>query len=122
MTGATKKGKVSQDKTVKIDNETDIKLNLFCKKQGITKKDFISLALDYFERTGVDIRSNEVAQDLNEIKDSINALVKLQADAAVKLTGIQQTTNVLTQQQESTTKMLEASTQKKRSWFGFGKK
>lgn len=122
MATTKKKAEAPQVSTVKIDKSTGEKLDVYCKRNELTKKDFISLALDYFERTGVDIRSNDVPQDLTEIKESINSLVKLQADAAIKLTSIQQTTHVLQSEQETTKLLLEANTQKKRSWFGFGKK
>lgn len=39
--------------TVAIDPETTERLNSFCQKLDITKKDFISMSLDFFEKTGL---------------------------------------------------------------------
>ena len=49
---------------------------------------------------------------MQEINDKLENIFKLQVDAAVKLTGLQQTTNLITVQQENTTKMLEISKEK----------
>lgn len=122
MTTAKKKPAGSQVHTVKTDKETAERLAMFCKKNDITQKSFISLALDYFERTGININSSDAPQDLTDIREKIDNIFKLQADAAVKLTGIQQSTNLINEKQENTAKLLEANTQKKRSWFGFAKK
>lgn len=44
--------------TISISGETSERLELYCKANGILRKDFVSLALDYFERTGFDLKSN----------------------------------------------------------------
>lgn len=106
-----------KNSTLAIDAETSARLDIFCKKYAITKKDFVSIALDYFDRTGVSPYSQDVVTGMHEINEKLNTLVQLQADAAVKLTGLQQTTNQITTQQESATKLLEASTEKKRHWW-----
>lgn len=114
MTTAKKKPAGSQVHTVKTDKETAERLAMFCKKNDITQKSFISLALDYFERTGIDIHSNDAQQDFSEIKEGLKNLYNLQTTMTATLAGIE-----LNQKQA---KLLEANTQKKRSWFGFGKK
>ena len=117
MANTKKVPEKAKSSTLAIDAETSARLDIFCRKYAITKKDFISLSLDYFDRTGIDPHSNDVLNDMHEINEKLNTLVQLQADAAVKLTGLQQTTNQITAQQESATKLLEANTEKKRHWW-----
>ena len=102
----------AKNSTLAIDQDTSLKLDLFCKKYNITKKDFITISLDYFDRTGIDPQSNDVVNNLSEINDKLESMFKLQVDAAVKLTGLQQTTNMITVLQENTTKILEAPKEK----------
>lgn len=101
-----------KNSTLAIDAETSERLDFFCRKYEITKKDFIALALGYFERTGVDINSNDIITDLHDINSKIDAIMKLQADATMKLTNIQQSTNILTEVKEDTTKLIEQKNQK----------
>lgn len=106
-----------KNSTLAIDSDTSLRLDIFCKKYTITKKEFISLSLDYFERTGVNPYSQDVVITMQEMNDKLTSIVQLQADAAVKLTGIQHTTDKLDEKQEITTKLLEAKTDKKRYWW-----
>ena len=112
MTAPKKKPERVKNSTLAIDQDTSSKLELFCKKHNITKKDFITISLDYFDRTGIDPQSNDVVNNMQEINDKLENIFKLQVDATVKLTGLQQTTNLITVQQENTTKMLEISKEK----------
>jgi len=107
MKDLKKRTEKAKNSTLAIDFETSSRLDLFCKKHEITKKDFISLSLDYFDRTGIDPLSNDVGNNLQEINEKLENMFKLQVDAAVKLTGLQQTTHLITIQQENTTKILE---------------
>jgi hypothetical protein len=101
-----------KNSTLAIDLETSSKLDTFCKKHEITKKDFISISLDYFSRTGIDPQSNDVVNNLEGINEKLESLFKLQVDAAVKLSGLQQTTNMISHQQENTVKILEVHKEK----------
>jgi len=107
-----KRNEKAKNSTLAIDIETSSRLDVFCKKHEITKKDFISLSLDYFDRTGIDPQSNDVGNNLQDINEKLENMFKLQVDAAVKLTGLQQATNLITVQQENTTKILEAHKEK----------
>ena len=42
--------------TISISGETSERQELYCKANGIQRKDFVSLALEYFERTGFDLQ------------------------------------------------------------------
>ena len=118
MATAKKQTAKTKNSTLAIDAETSERLNLFCHKNGITKKDFIELALTYFENTGIDIHSNDVFTDMIEIKDKIDSILKIQVDSAVKLTGIQQKTALLSEVQENTTKLIESQELKgKKKWW-----
>ena len=44
--------------TVWIDPETLLKLEDYCNKYGVTKKDFVKFAVEWFERNEVDITSD----------------------------------------------------------------
>lgn len=115
-----KKTAKPKNSTLAIDAEASEKLDFFCRKNGITKKDFITLALGYFERTGVDINSNDIVTDLHQINSKMDAIMKFQADATLKLTNIQQATNILTEVKEDTSKLIEQKETKK-SLFGLFK-
>lgn len=67
--------------TVAISQETAIRLDLFCKKSDITKKDFISLSLDFFEKTGLTPKDAEQVivlkkrvEDVSKIEEDISAI------------------------------------------------
>ncbi len=53
------KTKVEKNSTVAISPDIAKKLELFCKTNNITKKDFISLSLSYFEMQGVNPAKHE---------------------------------------------------------------
>ena len=49
--------KRSEKIIISISGETSEWLELYCKTDGILRKDFVSLPLDYFEHTGFDLLS-----------------------------------------------------------------
>jgi len=112
MRETKKRPEKAKNSTIAIDIETSSRLDLFCRKYEMTKKDFISLSLDYFERTGIDPHTNDVGNNLHEINEKLESMFKLQVDTAIKLTGLMQTTNLITEQQENTTKILEEHKEK----------
>lgn len=116
-----KKETTKKNSTLAISPDISEKLDFFCKKNNITKKDFISLSLSYFERTGVDLKSNDISNNISFLNDKLDSILKLQADTAIKLTGIQQTTNILSEVKEDTTKLIESKS-KKKGFFSVFKK
>ena len=71
--------KRSQTTTVAIPRHLLDRLEAYCKRSGIMRKDFVELALEYFERTGYDLRSSAsdlapvqaIMMDLQEIKETM---------------------------------------------------
>jgi len=51
--------KILRNSTVAISPDDTKRLNTFCKNNSITKKDFISLSLNYFERQGINPAKHE---------------------------------------------------------------
>ena len=75
--------KKAPNTTVAIDAETTARLNAFCLKMEITKKDFIMLALDFFEQTGLTPKDTDrviSTQSLNDRMAALDTLIKEQAD------------------------------------------
>lgn len=62
--------------TVAIDNATNARLDAFCAQYGFTKKEFISLAVTYFERTGIDPRTEQTAEDIQAMKQALQNEIK----------------------------------------------
>ena len=58
--------------TISISGETSERLEIYCRANGILRKEFVSLALDYFERTGFDLQSN--ALDYSPLEKIIGEL------------------------------------------------
>lgn len=54
-----KKPNTIRNSTVAVSPEIGKKLERFCSSCGITKKDFISLSLDYFQRYGINPANHE---------------------------------------------------------------
>lgn len=117
MAKEIKQTKKTKNSTLAIDLDISNRLDFFCKKNNITKKDFIALALDYFDRTGVDIHSNDIVADLSVLNEKMDALIKFQADVSLKLSTIQQTTNILSEVKEDTTKLIEQKDSSKKGFF-----
>lgn len=141
----------NKNTSIAIDAQTSNRLKEFCDKNNITKKDFIVLALDYFDRTKVNIRSNDVldlkaeiqsmkeayAQEIEHLSKKMDNVQT--AIGTTALTGVaqliqqqQQSINAqLKEQQETTIQLIEhnqSETQKaieelkpKKKWWQIGK-
>lgn len=59
--------------TVAIDPQTTERLNMFCQKCGITKKDFISMSLDFFEQTGLTPQDTDKVMSTRMIERQMEA-------------------------------------------------
>ena len=117
--------------TLAIDKETRDRLNVFVEaynaknhpnQKELTAKNFIAVALDYFQRTGIDFNSDVVSvpttteqapsQELSEVKEMFMALSKMYADTNLKVTaigqGIQQGFENLGERQNETRLLLES--------------
>lgn len=73
--------KKTPNTTVAIDAETTLRLNSFCQRLNITKKDFIMLALDFFEQTGLTpsdidkvISSRSIEKQMEMMSNRLNAI------------------------------------------------
>ena len=64
-------GKEKQ-KSMLIDASVHQRLSAFCGKNNLLIKDFVPLALDYFEKTGIDIRSDVKAEVEEGIKSRLD--------------------------------------------------
>jgi len=114
-----------KNSTLAIDAETSLRLDIFSRKNEITKKDFIKLALDYFERTGINPTSDAVPRtELDEIREALQNISQdmrdtksLQADTALKLTAMGQNIASVSNMQENTVKLLENQKEKKHHWW-----
>lgn len=116
--------------SIAIDIETRDRLNAYVKAyndknpqaKDLYARDFIRLALDYFQRTGIDFNSDVVAlptttepeqsKALSEVKEMFMALSKMYADTNLKVTaigqGIQQGFESLGDKQTETRLLLES--------------
>ena len=116
--------------SIAVDIETRDRLNKYVAEynknnpnaKDLYARDFIRLALDYFQRTGIDFNSDVVAvpttqeqtssQELNEVKEMFVALSKMYADTNLKVTaigqGIQQGFETLGETQQQTRLLLES--------------
>ena len=61
-----------KQKSILIDASVHTRLTAFCAKNNILIKDFIPLALDYFDKTGIDIRSDIKAEVEEGIKSRLD--------------------------------------------------
>ena len=117
--------------SIAIDIETRDRLNAYVKAyndknpqaKDLYARDFIRLALDYFQRTGIDFNSDVVAvpttttepeqsKELSEVKEMFMALSKMYADTNLKVTaigqGMQQGFEHLGEKQQETRLLLES--------------
>ena len=116
--------------SIAIDIETRDRLNAYVKAyndknpqaKDLYARDFIRLALDYFQRTGIDFNSDVVAlpattepeqsKELSEVKEMFMALSKMYADTNLKVTaigqGMQQGFESLGDKQTETRLLLES--------------
>ena len=60
--------------TIAIDEQTKKKLLNLCDSLEMTQKDFLASAVDYFQRTGIDPRTDEMAKSNQEIADQLKII------------------------------------------------
>lgn len=92
--------------TISISGETSERLELYCKANGILRKDFVSLALDYFERTGFDLKSN--ALDYSPLEKIIGELKEVKTTMQTSNEGTKAVRQLLQAVREQTAKQLPA--------------
>ena len=92
--------------TISISGETSERLELYCKANGILRKDFVSLALDYFERTGFDLKSN--ALDYSPLEKIIGELKEVKTTMQTSNEGTDAVRQLLQAVREQTAKQLPA--------------
>lgn len=92
--------------TISISGETSERLELYCKANGILRKDFVSLALEYFERTGFDLQSN--ALDYSPLEKIIGELKEVKTTMQSSNEGTEAVRQLLQAVREQTAKQLPA--------------
>ena len=98
--------KRSEKIIISISGETSERLELYCKANGILRKDFVSLALDYFERTGFDLKSN--ALDYSPLEKIIGELKEVKTTMQTSKEGTETVRQLLQAVREQTAKQLPA--------------
>ena len=78
-----KRPNTPRNSTVAVSPEIGKKLERFCDSCGITKKDFISLSLDYFQRYGINPAKHE--SPAKEMEKLIKNCLLYTSDAADEL-------------------------------------
>lgn len=92
--------------TISISGETSERLEIYCRANGILRKEFVSLALDYFERTGFDLQSN--ALDYSPLEKIIGELKEVKTTMQTNNEGTEAVRQFLQVVWEQTTKQLPA--------------
>lgn len=92
--------------TISISGETSERLELYCKANGILRKDFVSLALEYFERTGFDLQSNTL--DYSPLEKIIGELKEVKTTMQTSNEGTEAVRQLLQAVREQTAKQLPA--------------
>ena len=92
--------------TISISGETSERLEIYCRANGILRKEFVSLALDYFERTGFDLQSN--ALDYSPLEKIIGELKEVKTTMQTSNEGTEAVRQFLQVVREQTTKQLPA--------------
>lgn len=92
--------------TISISGETSERLELYCKANGILRKDFVSLALEYFERTGFDLRSNTL--DYSPLEKIIGELKEVKTTMQTSNEGTEAMRQLIQAVREQTAKQLPA--------------
>ena len=68
-----------QQTTVTIDTNTGARLERLAKANGVSKKEFISLSLDYFEKYGINPAKHESpAQEMQKLIKRVDQIVAFQ--------------------------------------------
>lgn len=62
----------SKNTTIAIPSEISERIDKYCRYHGILKKDFVSLCIDYFERTEIDLRENEIDSKVGRLLSPIS--------------------------------------------------
>ena len=92
--------------TISISGETSERLEIYCRANGILRKEFVSLALDYFERTGFDLQSN--ALDYSPLEKIIGELKEVKTTMQTNNEGTEAVRQFPQVVREQTTKQLPA--------------
>lgn len=92
--------------TISVSGETSERLEIYCRANGILRKEFVSLALDYFERTGFDLQSN--ALDYSPLEKIIGELKEVKTTMQTSNEGTEAVRQLLQTVREQTTKQLPA--------------
>lgn len=92
--------------TISISGETYERLEIYCRANGILRKEFVSLALEYFERTGFDLKSN--ALDYSPLEKIIGELNEVKATMQTSNEGTEAIRQLLQAVREQTAKQLPA--------------
>lgn len=92
--------------TISISGETSERLEIYCRANGILRKEFVSLALEYFERTGFDLKSN--ALDYSPLEKIIGELNEVKATMQTSNEGTEAIRQLLQAVREQTAKQLPA--------------
>lgn len=92
--------------TISISGETSERLEIYCRANGILRKEFVSLALDYFERTGFDLQSN--ALDYSPLEKIIGELKEVKTTMQTNNEETEAVRQFLQVVREQTTKQLPA--------------
>lgn len=92
--------------TISISGKTSQRLEIYCRTNGILRKDFVSLALEYFERTGFDLKSN--ALDYSPLEKIIGELNEVKVTMQTSNEGTEAVRQLLQAVREQTAKQLPA--------------
>ena len=92
--------------TISISGETSERLEIYYRANGILRKEFVSLALEYFERTGFDLKSN--ALDYSPLEKIIGELNEVKATMQTSNEGTEAIRQLLQAVREQTAKQLPA--------------
>lgn len=92
--------------TISISGETSERLEIYCRANGILRKEFVSLALEYFERTGFDLKSN--ALDYSPLEKIIGELKEVKTTMQTSNEGTDAVRQLLQAVREQTAKQLPA--------------
>ena len=92
--------------TISISGETSERLEIYCRANGILRKEFVSLALEYFERTGFDLKSN--ALDYSHLEKIIGELNEVKATMQTSNEGTEAIRQLLQAVREQNAKQLPA--------------
>ena len=120
--------------TIAIAQDVNARLELLCTSLGIKKKDFIGVSVEYFQRTGIDPRTDAREESNQAIADQLKIisaqlqstredthLAKRQNETLFGLVkglneGLQAVASKQDEQQQAT-QLIVQQTKKKRHWW-----